>query len=141
MLSLRMNEFVQQNLADVWIDIDFKVVELETLYTHWRAGAKADINKGISGINLAYLTSDPFYAFVRFLDSNYTAPSGVHWGWYKNDKVDALITDGRNTFDLAKQDALMARLDEIYVDEAQYIWVVHDVNPHALSPKLKHFVQ
>src|SRR5260221_6528656 len=69
MLSLPMNEFVQQNLAEIWIDIDFKVVELETLYTHWRAGAKADINKGISGINLAYLTSDPFYAFVRFLDS------------------------------------------------------------------------
>jgi peptide/nickel transport system substrate-binding protein len=35
----------------------------------------------------------------------------------------------------------VARLDEIYVDEAQYIWVVHDVNPHALSPKIKHFVQ
>ncbi|HWK45522.1 MAG TPA: ABC transporter substrate-binding protein [Stellaceae bacterium] len=141
MLSLPMNEFVQQNLAEIYIDLDFKVVDLETLYTHWRAGAKADLNKGISGINLAYLTSDPFYAFARFLDSKYTAPSGVNWGWYKNDKIDALLTEARTTFDVAKQDELMARIDEIFVDEAQYIWVVHDVNPHALSPKITQFVQ
>ena len=31
---------------------------------HWRSGVKADMNsgKGISAINLGYVTSDPFYA-------------------------------------------------------------------------------
>jgi peptide/nickel transport system substrate-binding protein len=141
MLSLPMNEFVQQNLAEIGIQIEFKTVELETLYTHWRNGAKADLNRGISAINLAYVTSDPFYGFVRFLYSKYTSPNGVNWGWYSNPKVDGLIEEARNTFDAAAQDAVMAKLHEIYVDEAQYLWVVHDVNPHALSSKVKQLVQ
>ena len=33
MLSLPMNEFLQQSFKEIGIDIDFKVVELETLYT------------------------------------------------------------------------------------------------------------
>ena len=27
------------------------------------------------------------------------------------------------------------------VDDAVLVWVVHDTNPHALSPKIKQFVQ
>jgi peptide/nickel transport system substrate-binding protein len=27
------------------------------------------------------------------------------------------------------------------VDDAPLVWVVHDTNPHALSPKVKSFVQ
>jgi peptide/nickel transport system substrate-binding protein len=27
------------------------------------------------------------------------------------------------------------------VDDAVLVWVVHDTNPHALSPKIKTFVQ
>jgi peptide/nickel transport system substrate-binding protein len=78
---------------------------------------------------------------VRFLYSKYTSPNGVNWGWYDNPKVDALIDQAHNTFDPAAQDALMAQLHEIMVDEAQLLWVVHDVNPHALSPKIKQFIQ
>jgi len=141
MLSLPMNEYVQQALGEVGIKLDFKVVELETLYTHWRSGAKSDINQGITAINLAYVTSDPFYAFVRFLSSKYTSPNGVNWGFYDNPKVDALIDEARATADISKQDAIMAKLHEIYVDEAHYLWVVHDTNPHAMHPKVKSFVQ
>ena len=35
----------------------------------------------------------------------------------------------------------MARVHEKIVDDAVLIWVVHDVNPHALSPKIKSYVQ
>jgi peptide/nickel transport system substrate-binding protein len=27
------------------------------------------------------------------------------------------------------------------VDDAALVWVVHDTNPHALSPRIKKFVQ
>jgi peptide/nickel transport system substrate-binding protein len=35
----------------------------------------------------------------------------------------------------------MARAHEAVVDDAVLVWVVHDTNPHALSPKVKSFVQ
>jgi peptide/nickel transport system substrate-binding protein len=141
MLSLPMNEFIQQNLADIGIDVSFQVVELETLYLHWRGGAAAAMNKGIDALNLAYLTSDPFYALVRFMDSRSVAPNGVNWGGYSNPEVDAIVDRMRTTFDPAEQDRMAAHLHEIMVDDAQMLWVVHDVNPHALSPKITRFVQ
>ncbi|NEV03263.1 ABC transporter substrate-binding protein, partial [Bradyrhizobium uaiense] len=44
MLPLPMNEFLQQSFKEIGIDIDFKVVELETLYSHWRKGAADEMN-------------------------------------------------------------------------------------------------
>jgi peptide/nickel transport system substrate-binding protein len=143
MLSLPMNEYIQQSLAEVGIQLEFEVVELETLYLHWRSGVKADMNvgKGISAINLGYVTSDPFYGITRFVDSRAVAPNGVNWGGYSNPKVDALIDQIKTSFDPKVQDGLLAQVHQTMVDEALMLWVVHDVNPHALSPKVKGFIQ
>jgi peptide/nickel transport system substrate-binding protein len=140
MLSLPMNEFIQQNLKEVGIEIDFKVVELELLYTHWRKGAKDEINAGISSNNIAYVTSDPLYAIIRFFHSNQAAPVGVNWGGYASPVVDGLLDEAMKTFDVARQDALLARAHAQIVDDAVLVWVVHDTNPHVLSPKIKQFV-
>ncbi len=143
MLSLPMNEFVQQSLAEIGIDIEFEVVELENLYLHWRSGAANDMNKGkgITAINLAYVTADPFYSLVRFQDSHYIAPNGVNWGNYKSDAIDAILAKNKVTFDTKEQDANLAKVHEDMVNNALMLWVVHDVNPHALSPKVKGFIQ
>ena len=34
----------------------------------------------------------------------------------------------------------MTRLNEIVVDEAPWLWIVHDSNPRAMSAKVKGFV-
>ncbi len=143
MLSLPMNEYVQQSLAEIGIALEFEVVELENLYLHWRSGVKADMNsgKGISAINLGYVTSDPFYALTRFVDSRYIAPNGVNWGGFSDSKADATIDRIRTTFDVKTQDALLASIHQTMVDQALMLWVVHDVNPHVLSPRVKQFVQ
>src|SRR5260370_135163 len=141
MLSLPMNEFLQQSFKEIGIDVDFKVVELETLYTHWRKGAPDEMNAGITPNNTAYVTSDPPFAIVRFFHSGQIAPVGVNWGGYKNPKVDALIDEAKHTFDPVKQDELLAQAHALIVDDAVLVWVVHDTNPHALSPKVKKFVQ
>jgi peptide/nickel transport system substrate-binding protein len=144
MLSLPMNEFIQQSLGEIGIQLEFEVVELETLYLHWRSGAKADMNagKGITAINLGYVTADPFYALTRFAYSKYIAPNGVNWGGWVDAKVDTAIEKMRAGFDKpADQDKLLAYVHEQMVDQALMLWVVHDTNPHALSPKVKQFVQ
>src|SRR6266704_5357875 len=141
MLSLPMNEFIQQSLKEIGIDIEFKVVELETLYTYWRKCAKDESMAGVTANNIAYVTSDPLYAFVRFFHSSQVAPVGVNWGGYKNPKVDALIDEAKQTFDATKQDELLAQAHAQIVDDAVLVWVVHDTNPHALSPRIKKFVQ
>jgi peptide/nickel transport system substrate-binding protein len=141
MLSLPMNEAIQEMFKEAYIDLELKVVELEALYTAWRAGAKAEMNKDVTANNIAYVTSDPLYAFTRFFHSNQAAPVGVNWSYYSNPEVDRLIDEALATFDPVKQDGLMAKVHERVVDDAVLIWVVHDTNPHALSPKIKSYIQ
>ncbi len=140
MQSLPMNEFIQQNLKDVGIEIEFKVVELEVLYTRWRKGAKDEMNADVSSNNIAYVTSDPLYAIIRFFHSNQVAPVGVNWGTWSSPAVDALLDEATKSFDVARQDELLAKAHSLIVDDAVLGWVVHDTNPHALSPKIKKFV-
>ena len=141
MLSMPMNEFVQQSWAEVGIALELQPVELEVAYAAWRKGAADPSLKGITGSNIAYVTSDPFYAFIRFYQSRQAAPVGVNWSGYSNPAVDALCDQVTNSFDPAEQDRLCARMHELVVDDAVQVWVAHDTNPHALSPRVKDYTQ
>ncbi len=141
MLSMPINEYIQQSYADIGIQIELMPVELEVLYTAWRKGAADPSMAGISANNIAYVTSDPFYAIIRFYASNQIAPAGVNWSGYKNEEVDKLAAAITSTFDVEAQDKMLARIHEIVVDDAVQVWVVHDTNPHVLSPKVKNYVQ
>jgi peptide/nickel transport system substrate-binding protein len=55
--------------------------------------------------------------------------------------VDELLAKTRITFDNKLQDQYLAKVHQKMVDQALMLWVVHDVNPHALSPRVKDFVQ
>ena len=141
MQPLPMNEYVQQNLAEVGIKVDFDVVEWNAMINMWRAGAKAEIGKGANGINFTYFIQDPFTAFIRHLDSKLVAPNGTNWGYYQQPDMDALFEKARTTFDAAAQDEVLRQVHEKIVDEALFLFVTHDVNPRAMSPKVTGFVQ
>ncbi len=141
MLSLPINELCQQMFKEAFIEVDFKVVELEPLYQAWRQGAAHESLRGITANNVAYLTSDPLYAFIRFFHSGQVAPVGVNWGHYKDPEVDRLIEQALATTAEAEQNALMARVHEKVVDDALLVWVVHDTNPHIATPKVSSYVQ
>jgi ABC-type transport system substrate-binding protein len=40
-----------------------------------------------------------------------------------------------------RRDRLLAQAHEIIVEEAPWVFIVHDLNPRALSPKVQGFVQ
>lgn len=141
MQPLPMNEFVQQNLADVGVQVEYQVVEWNTLINIWRAGAKADISRGVSAINYSYFIQDPFTGFIRHLQCNLAPPSGTNWGYYCDPEMDKLFDQVRNTFDKAEQAKVLQKVHEKYVDDAVFVMITHDVNPRAMSPKVKGFVQ
>jgi peptide/nickel transport system substrate-binding protein len=59
---------------------------------------------------------------------------------FVNPESDKLLDEAEKTFDLGKQDAILAKVHELVVDEAPWIFVVHDLNPRAMSPRVKGFV-
>jgi len=141
MLSLPINELCQQMFKEAFIEVDFRVVELEPLYQAWRQGAAHESLRGITANNVAYLTSDPLYAFIRFFHSGQIAPVGVNWGHYKNPDVDKLIDDALATTVESEQNALMAKVHEKVVDDALLVWVVHDTNPHVANTRVSSYTQ
>ncbi len=140
MLPLQMNEYIQQNLAEVGIAVEYDVVEWQALLDIWRAGAKAPQANGSHGVNVSYTTQDPYSSFTRFLRSDLAAPNGVNFGYYSDPEMDELLKQVQLTFDPAERDALLAKVHTKEVDEALFLWVVHDVAPRAMSPKVKGFV-
>ncbi len=143
MLSMPMNEYIQSAYREVGIELEFQAVELEVLYTCWRQGAAGEIARqgNITANNVAYVTSDPLYALIRFFGSNQVAPTGVNWSHYKDAEVDGWINEALATFDDTKVDELMAKVHAKVVDEALLVFVVHDTNPHAHSNKVRGYTQ
>ena len=141
MLPLPMNEFIQQNLAAIGIDVDFEVVEWNTMINIWRAGAASDSAMGAQSINFSYFIQDPFTGLIRHLSCDLIAPNGTNWGHYCDPEMEKLLKEIRTTFDPKEQDAVLQKVQEKYVNDALFLFVAHDVAPRALSPKVKGFVQ
>jgi ABC-type transport system substrate-binding protein len=141
MQPLPMNEFVQQNLADVGIKVEFEVVEWNTLINIWRAGAKSEMSRAATGMNYSYFIQDPFTAFVRHLQCDLVPPGGTNWGYYCDPEMDKLFAQVREAFEMTEQTKVLQKIHEKYVDDALFLMITHDVNPRAMSTKVKGFVQ
>ncbi len=55
--------------------------------------------------------------------------------------MDGLIAAAMAEFDPAKRLVLLTKIHELMSEEAALIFVAHDLNPRAMSPKVKGFVQ
>jgi len=141
MQPLPMNEYIQQNLAEVGIDVEFVVVEWNQMINLWRAGATDPGCQGAESINFSYFIQDPFTGLIRHLSSKLIAPNGTNWGHYTDPDMDALFDEIRTTFDSDDQDAVLRKTHEKFVDDALFLMVCHDVAPRAMTPKVKGFVQ
>jgi peptide/nickel transport system substrate-binding protein len=141
MQPLPMNEFVQQSLKQCYFDVEFDVIEWNTLFTNWRQGAKHPSANGAHATNVSFAAMDPFFAMVRFVSTKTFPPVSNNWGYYGNEQVDKLIADARTAFDDKARDAALAKLHAHIVDDAPFVWIAHDVGPRAMSAKVKNVVQ
>jgi len=137
MQPLPMNEFVQQSLKQCYFDVDFDVIEWNTLFTNWRKGAKDPSANGANATNVSFAAMDPFFAMVRFTSSKTVPPTSNNWGYFVNKEFDDLIGAARTTFDDKGRDAALAKLHARIVEEAPFVWIAHDVGPRAMSAKVK----
>jgi len=93
------------------------------------------------GLNFSRGLLDPVNAIIKLVGRAYWAPAGSNWGHYENAQSEALINDFFNEFDEEKRLALLTQLHEFEGRDAVMIFVVHDLNPRALSPKVQGFLQ
>ena len=141
MQPLPMNEYVQQSLKECFIDIEFDVIEWNTLFTNWRRGAKDPTANGATATNVSFAAMDPFFAMVRFSSSGALPPVSNNWGYFTSPELDKLISTARTTFDDKGRDEALAKLHAKIVDETPFVWIAHDTGPRAMSAKVQGVVQ
>jgi ABC-type transport system substrate-binding protein len=141
MQPLPMNEFIQKNLKAVGIDVTIVPMEWQAMRVKARQGFANPVNADVAAYNWSFASVEPFSAFTRFFHSASAAPKSFNVGPFLNPASDKLVEEAEQTFDLAKQRQVLMKLHELVVDEAPWIFVVHDLNPRAMSPKVKGFVQ
>ncbi len=141
MLPLPMNEFVQENFREVGIDLELIPIEWNALTQRSRQGFQHPDNAQLGGMNTSINFQEPQSAFVRFFHSTSIPPVGANVMPYLNPEVDRLIEAAEREFELDRQNQLLTKVHEIIVDDAPWVFIVHDLNPRALSAKVKGFVQ
>lgn len=138
MQPIPMNEFMQQNFKAVGMDIEFDVVEWGTMLVAIRNAPTAPQGHGVDGINISLSFTDPSSMF-RYYAIDSFSPVNYNWGHWSNQQFTDLARTAQSTFDKGEQTKLLAKAHSIVVDEAPWLFIVHDQNPRAMSKKVKDF--
>lgn len=140
MQPLPMNELLQQQVAACGFDVTFEVVEWGLVLNAWRGGAPGKDSRGVDGLNISSPSID-IATMARYLLSGNGGPNGANWGHFKSEAYDRIINRIETSSDQAALASGTTQAHQLIVDEAPYLFVVHDLNPVMYSKKVKGFVQ
>jgi ABC-type transport system substrate-binding protein len=140
MVPLPMAEFVQQGLAELGVKVEYEVADWNNVLGAMRVPADSPTAPHRDAINHGLPISDPTQLFLNFHGSA-MPPNGSNWSMYRDPEVDTLMNQAFQTFEPGPRDALITQAHARIVDDAPWLFVVHDLNPRALSPRVKGFRQ
>jgi peptide/nickel transport system substrate-binding protein len=140
MLPLPMNEYLQQNLKDACgVDVDYDVVEWQVLLTAARATPDSPSLHGAMALNVSSPSSDPGIMARYFSSANF-APNGFNFEQWKDDLFDQALKSIEVESDPKVISDAYRKAHERLVDNPPWLYIVHDLNPRAMSPKIRGFV-
>ena len=136
MLSLPMNEFFQQSLAEVGIEIEFEVVESRRAVCAWRSGTGRGSAQAAHGneprLRRPRIPPHPLHPVHRkALDR----AQGSQLGRTQNRQIDKQIDQIRTSFENTKGQTTCADVHENIVDDALILLVVPDPHPTRNGPQ------
>jgi ABC-type transport system substrate-binding protein len=141
MLPLPMNEFVQENLREVGIDLELVPIEWNVMVQRYFKGFQHPDNADLGGMNISLHFVEPHGALLRRFHSTYVPPKSTNIMPFTNPEFDRLVEAAEAAFDPQDRDSLLAQAHEIVVEEAPWVFIVHDLNPRAMHQRVKGFVQ
>jgi peptide/nickel transport system substrate-binding protein len=140
MLPLPMNEFLQQNLKEACgVAVEFDVAEWQVLLNAARVTPDSPSLHGTMGLNISSPSSDPG-VMARYFSSANFSPNGFNFEQWKDDEFDAALKTIETSTDPKVVNDAYRKAHERLVDNPPWLYIVHDLNPRAMSPKIKGFV-
>jgi ABC-type transport system substrate-binding protein len=140
MLPLPMNEALQENLKQACgVDVQVEPVEWQVLLNAGRAVPDSPTLNGAMALNVSSPSSDVGMMFRYFAAANFS-PTGSNFEQWKDDKFETALETLAEAKDEAVILASFRTAHERLVDNPPWLYIVHDLNPRALSKNVKGFV-
>ncbi|MDB5631244.1 MAG: 4-phytase [Tardiphaga sp.] len=140
MLPLVMNEFLQQNLKEACgVKVEFDVIEWQVLLNAARATPDAPALQGALALNISSPSSDVGIMARYFAASNFS-PNGFNFEQWKDDEFEGALKAMAEATDPKVIATNTRKAHERLVDNPPWLYIVHDLNPRAMSGKVKGFV-
>jgi ABC-type transport system substrate-binding protein len=140
MLPLPMNEYLQQNLKEACgVDVQFEIVEWQVLLTAARATPDSPSLLGTMGLNISSPSSDAGI-MARYFAAASFSPNGFNFEQWKDEVFEESLKTIETATDPKVIDAAFRKAHERLVDNPPWLYIVHDLNPRAMSAKVKGFV-
>ncbi len=138
MQPLPMNELMQAHLSAAGFNINFEVMDWNTMIGVFIRGAVAHPEYHV--INFSCASMEPLQ-FVKSFMKKFQTPGGSNWGGYYHSEAEQLLAAALESFDPEEQDDLIRQAHELVVADASQIFVVSDLNPRAMAPHVQGFIQ
>ncbi|WP_375408386.1 ABC transporter substrate-binding protein [uncultured Methylobacterium sp.] len=140
MQPLPMNEFLQENLRQACgVEVAFIVSEWQVLFSSLRSAPDAPSLQGAMALNVSSPSSDSS-VMARYFSSVNIPPKGFNFEHWKDEVFDASLKTLSESSDPAEIAAATRAAHERLVDNPPWLFVVHDLNPRAMSPRVQGFV-
>src|SRR4051794_20209090 len=140
MLPLPMNEYLQQNLKECNFDVEFDVVDWGTMLVATRNPPTAPQSHGVDAINISLAHATEFSRFTTAFLASTFAPNGFNWQNWSNPEFETLVDKIEKSTDPEEIASLIRRAHEVLVDDAAWLFIVHDRNPRAMTKHVKGFI-
>lgn len=140
MMPLPMNEFLQENLAAACgVKVDYNVVEWQVLLTSSRQPPDSPTLQGAIALNVSSPSSD-LGIIARYFAASSFSPAGFNWEHWSDPQFEAALKEASEATDPAVVLAAVKRVHERLVDDPPWLYIVHDLNPRAMSKRVHGFV-
>jgi ABC-type transport system substrate-binding protein len=105
----------------------------------FRAAPTAPPARNSDGMNISLVSSDVSVVVRWFYGENAT-PKGSNWGHWRNPDFDGLLLKMEGAANPDELRRTLTAMHEILVDDAPWVWIVHDLNPRAMTRQVQGFV-
>jgi peptide/nickel transport system substrate-binding protein len=140
MMPLPMNEYLQDNLKHACgVNVEFDVVDWNVLFNALRLPPDSPSLHGAMALNNSTPSSD-VSIMARFYSAAYFSPNGFNFAHWQDDKFEAAIKTIAEAGDPALIEASYRTAHERLVDNPPMLYIVHDLNPRAMSKSVKGFI-
>ena len=136
--NLKQCEFLQQQLAQVGIDLEINSLESAVVNQKVQdtdvPGAEAEVDMYVIGWSPS--TGDADWGIRPLLAIESEPPMSYNISYYENEEVDQLLKDALSTADETKRAEAYAKAQDIIWDESPLICLANDANTWATSKNM-----